>query len=363
MPRHRQADGHSAALADGAEQGIDQVGGAGCGEGVGVTGRKPSGVPDDAGGGLRQLVGQPGDALGLDAGFAFRPLRRIGPHEGRQVLKAVDARGHVGRVAFLSDQYVEHGKVHGVIRARTHQEEGIRPRRTDGGAHVHDGQTAAPGLRLGDGCYFGEVDGLQRVAAGQHDVPGFPVIHHQIAAIQTENRGAGPIHVPGAGDGVAVDVRRAEAPGEGCVQVREGAAPVREGHAFRTVALPHGAQAFGHRVERLVPRCLSPLVFPALPCPQKRREGTFGVLFQYHGGQPARAERRPGGGLRISLHPDGSAVLDIRFGQASRAAHAAYAVDFFHGFLTAKIVPVWRKENVAVPPRRLRAAALEQGCF
>ena len=65
----------------------------------------------------------------------------------------------------------------------------------------------------------------------------------------------------------------------------------------------------------------------------------------------------------VAVITDGSAVLDIRFGQASRAAHAAYAVDFFHGFLTAKIVPVWRKENVAVPPRRLRAAALEQGCF
>lgn len=170
-----KADGHTAARADGAEQGVDEVGAAHGDETVSIPGREPARVPEDTGGGLSQFTRQPDDAVGLDPGFGFRPLRRTGADVLLQFPEAVDIRQHMGIIKLFRNQHVQHRKVHGVIGAGADEEKGVRFGGADGGADVHDRHLAAVGPRCGDARDFRKVQGLQpRCGSGARcvSIPG-----------------------------------------------------------------------------------------------------------------------------------------------------------------------------------------------
>lgn len=127
----------------------------------------------------------------------------------------------MGIIKIFRNQHVQHRKVHGVIGAGADEEKGVRFGRADGGADVHDRHLAAVGPRCGDARDFRKVQGLQRVAALEHDVFRLPVVNDEASAIQPQNGCAGLFHVAGAGDAVAVDIRRTEAACEGLVEIRK----------------------------------------------------------------------------------------------------------------------------------------------
>jgi len=332
-----KADGHTAARADGAEQGVDEVGAAHGDETVSIPGREPARVPEDTGGGLSQFTRQPDDAVGLDPGFGFRPLRRTGADALLQFPEAVDIRQYMGIIKLFRNQHVQHRKVHGVIGAWADEEKGVRFGGADGGADVHDRHLAAVGPRCGDARDFRKVQGLQRVAALEHDVFRLPVVNDEASAIQPQNGCAGLIHVAGAGDAVAVDIRRTEAACEGLVEIRKRAATVREHDAFGAVLIPYGAELAGYGIERFFPADGAPLVPSAGPHAHQGRLRALGILFQRERRDAARTQCRTRGRVGIALNPDRFAVFDSDGNRAPCPAHAAYAIDCLHdAFLNGK---------------------------
>lgn len=291
-------------------------------------------MPDHRRRGLGELDGQLFDGRRRNARLGLGPGRGVGGDEGGQGLEVVEPLLHELLVVEpLGHQFVDHGEIEGIVRARPDEEEIVGLGRGHRGPDVDTGDLAAAGLGVEQVVDLLDVDGLEDVAGLQHHVLGvFQVVAHGLAA-ETEDRQGGVLHVPGAGRVVVTVVGRAQAAQKGPVDFPEGAAAVRKQDGLGAVLGLDLGQLLGHIGQGLVPGGPAPLALAALSGPDHGKLGPFVIVHQGHARRAAGAQRSlDASRVRIAVDGNQFAVVNHAHHRAAYRTHAAYAKDvFFHG--------------------------------
>ena len=310
---------------EGAEQGVDDVGGAADLEGVVVARHHPAGVPDHAGRGGRQLAGQIDDGLGGGAGLGRRPLRGVGFDEFLEAVEAVHELLHVFPVVeVFVDEGVDDAEVECVVRAGPDEEEVVGLAGADRAADVDDRQFGPVFHPVQDRVDLGHVDGLHDVAGLEDDVLGVAQVVGDHLAAHADDRLGAVLHVAGAGRVVVAVVGRADAEHEGLVEVREGAAAVGPEHRTGPVLGHDALELVRNVVQGLVPGHGPPFALAAFTDADEGGLGLLRVLLQGDARRPAGAQASLEGRKFVALNAHGLAVPHVHLDRAAHGAHAAY---------------------------------------
>ena len=267
-------------------------------------------------------------------------MRVVGRDKGLERVEVLDpGRGKGLVVEIAGEQFVDHGEVEGVIRARAHHEEGVGLGRRDRRAHVDAGDLGPGVLGVEQVVDLLDVDRLEDVARLEHHVFAVLVVVGHVLPAEAEQGQGGVLHVARAGGIMVAVVGAAEGLQKGPVHVAEGAAAVGEQDGARAVGFLDAGKLPGHVGQRLVPGRLAPFALAALA------GADHGELRPFVVGNERRARRAAGAkgpldargvGVALQMH-DLVAGHGGHHGAAHRA-HAADAIDLgvFHDLLQSR---------------------------